>query len=205
MAQPRSWLPRAEEILEVLRRMKSQELDRSAIEEIYQLQRRAAIDLMTKAGATRGKRGASFLIGRSTLISWTEAIAKEEVWQLQRRKQVSEELSRSVAEVRAIREALARENKPPISFSIVEEVLSANCTSLPSSIRIEHGRISLAVPHASPHDMTQAACQLLYELGLAIANDPIGFESKISAGNVDPIASIQAILHVDVVRDEDND
>ena len=34
MAIPRTWLPRAEEIIDVLRRMKSKQLDRAAIEEL---------------------------------------------------------------------------------------------------------------------------------------------------------------------------
>lgn len=205
MAQPRSWLPRAEEILTVLLRMKSQELDRSAIEELYRLQRRAAIDLMTKAGATKGKRGSAFLVDRTSLIRWTESTAKEESWQLERHRATSEELSRGIAEVRAIRDALSKENKPPISFPIVEHILSANCTSLPSSIRIEHGRITIAVPHGPAQQMSLAACQLLYELGLAIANDAAGFESRISAGQSDLIASIQSILQADMVRDDGDD
>jgi hypothetical protein len=185
--------------------MKSLNLDRSAIEELFQLQRRAAIDLMAKAGAEPAKRGEASLVSRASLLAWTEATAKEETWQLRRQKDTSEELSRSMAEVRAIREALVKENRPPVSFPVVEEVLSANCSSLPSSIRIEHGRITIAVPDGPAQQMSVAACQLLYELGLAIANDAAGFEARLAAGESDLISSLQSILHGDAVRDEDDD
>jgi len=81
---PRTWLPRAEEIIDVLRRMKSKQLDRAAIEELFQLQRRAAIELMTQAGAPKAKRGSASLIDRTSLLSWVETIFKDESWQLQR-------------------------------------------------------------------------------------------------------------------------
>src|ERR1700722_12050922 len=95
MAMPRTWLPRAEEILDVLRRMKSKQLDRAAIEELFLLQRRAANELMTQAGAPKAKRGEAVLIDRTSLLAWTERIFKDESWQLERRKETSTELSRS--------------------------------------------------------------------------------------------------------------
>src|SRR5260370_18606803 len=102
MAMRGSWLPRAEEIIDVLRRMKSKQLDRAAIEELFQLQRRAAIDLMTQAGAPKAKRGSASLIDRTSLLSWVQAIFKDESWKLQRQHETSEELSWSRAEVREL-------------------------------------------------------------------------------------------------------
>jgi hypothetical protein len=58
---------------------------------------------MTQAGAT-GKRGSAFLVDRTALLSWTERVFKDESWQLQRHQETSAELSRSMAEVRALRE-----------------------------------------------------------------------------------------------------
>lgn len=180
MALPRTWLPRAEEILDVLKRMKSKQLDRAAIEELFQLQRRAAIDLLNQVGRT-GDRATGFLVERTSLLSWVEKIFKEESWQLQRRKETAEELSRSMAEVQAIREAMAKEGRQPVAFPIVDKYLRATCASLPHAIRIEHGRITIEVAEDTPEEMRQTACQLLYELAMALNNDTDHFRDLIAA------------------------
>jgi hypothetical protein len=183
MAKPRTWLPRAEEILEVLRRMKSKQLDRDAIEELFQLQRRAAIELMTQAGAPKVKHGTALLIDRTSLLSWAERIFKDESWQLRRQQETGDELSRSMAEVRELRLAMARDGRPPIGFPIVEAYLRASCASLPHAIRIEHGQVKIHVKDDTPEEMLLVACQLLYELAMALNNDADGFRDRISAGS----------------------
>jgi hypothetical protein len=193
MAMPRTWLPRAEEILDVLRRMKSKQLDRAAIEELFLLQRRAANELMTQAGATKAKRGEAVLIDRTSLLAWTERTFKDESWRLERRKETSTELSRSVAEVQALREAMANEGKQPVSFPLDEKYLRATCTSLPHAIRIEHGRITIEVAEGPSDEMQQLACQLLYELAIALNNDPDSFRDLIGANNDSP-SSIRSLL-----------
>ena len=185
MALPRTWLPRAEEIIAVLRRMKSAQLDRAAIEELFQLQRRAAIDLMTQAGAT-GKRGAPFLIDRTSLLVWVERVFQDESWQLQRRKETRVELSQSLTEVQALRAAMAEQGKEPVRFPIAEAHFRANLTSLPSSIQVAPGLITIEVSAAAPELMLTLACQLLYELAMALNNDPAGFRARLSAGVDEP-------------------
>jgi hypothetical protein len=195
MAMPRTWLPRAEEILDVLRRMKSKQLDRAAIEELFLLQRRAANELMTQAGAPKARRGEGVLVDRTSLLAWTERIFKDESWQLERRKETSTELSRSMAEVQALREAMAKEGKHPVSFPLDEKYLRATCTSLPHSIRIEHGRITIEVAEGTPDEMQQLACQLLYELAMALNNDPDSFRDLIAANHDSQgLSSIRALL-----------
>lgn len=197
MALPRTWLPRAEEILDVLRRMKSQQLDRSAIEELFQLQRRAAIELMTQAGAVKGKPGSPALIDRTSLLAWTERVFKDESWHLQRGKQISEELSRSMAEVRELRAEILRSGKTPFKFPITEEYFRTNCVSLPSSVRIENRTITVRVKEGDPELMVQEACQLLYQLSMALGNDTEEFRKRLISmpkENDSGISSVQAIL-----------
>jgi hypothetical protein len=195
MAMPRTWLPRAEEILDVLRRMKSKQLDRAAIEELFLLQRRAANELMIQAGAPKAKRGEAVLIERTSLLAWTERTFKYESWQLERRKETSTELSRSVAEVQALREAMTKEGKQPVSFPLDEKYLRATCASLPHSIRIEHGRITIEVAEGTPYEMQQLACQFLYELAMALNNDPDSFRDLIAAKHDSPrLSSIRSLL-----------
>jgi hypothetical protein len=166
MAPPRTWLSRAEEILEVLRKMKSSQIDRPAVEELFQLQRRAAITLMKQVGAL-ASRGGEFLVGRRELIAWVEVTFKAESAILERKKSTGEELSRSLQEVQAVRAALHQQGRPPVHFPLVDDVLRATFTSLPSSVRVEPGRITVDFPADEP----EAALPLLYELSMAIAND----------------------------------
>ncbi|NYF54098.1 hypothetical protein [Tunturiibacter gelidoferens] len=166
MAPPRTWLGRAEEIVEVLRKMKSPQIDRPAIEELFQLQRRAAITLMKQAGALAGP-GEEFLVGRRELVVWVEKTFKTEAAVLERKKSAGEELSRSVQEVQAVRAALHAQGRPPVSFPLVDDVLRATFTSLPSSVCVEPGRITIDFPAGQP----EAVLPLLYELSMAIAND----------------------------------
>jgi hypothetical protein len=193
MALPRTWLQRAEEIVEVLRRMKAKHVDRSAIEELFQLQRRAAIDLMNSVGVS-GDRRTGFLVDRTSLLAWTQKISHDESWQLRRRKETSDELSQSMAEVQAVRAAMDKEGKTPVSFPIVDQYLRATIASLPHSIRLERGLISIHVPEGAPEDMRLEACQLLYELAMAINNDPDRFLERITAdSDTTGLASLRSI------------
>lgn len=175
MALPRTWLPRSAEIVEVLRRMKSPTLDRAAIEELFQLQRRAAQTLMKQAGAS-GDRGGAVEIERTSLLSWVERISREESWRLERRRAVSEELSLSMAEVQAVRRALVVAGRRPVEFPLVDEVLSTTCASLPSTVSITPGRITIDLS-GDPDPVR--ACQLLLQLGMALANDFGGFTDRL--------------------------
>jgi hypothetical protein len=202
MAMPRTWLQRSEEIIAVLRKMKSRHLDRPAIEELFQLQRRAALDLMNQVG-TSGTRVTGFLVDRTILITWVERTWQTEAWQLTRRQEVSDELSQSVAEIQAVREAMVREGKKPVPFPLVAEVLGATCASLPSEIRIEHGRITVAVHESAPEEMAIAAYQLLYALAMAIANDTRNFEKLVGGASLPPtLTSLQEMVRSMEIADE---
>jgi hypothetical protein len=176
MAPSRTWLPRAEEIIEVLRKMRSKELDRAAVEELFQLQRRAALTLMEQVGASP-TRGKAWTLPRASLLSWVERVYKEDAWQLERRADLAADLSQSMAEVQAIREALRQAGRPPVRFTVVQEVLSASCATVSPNVSITPGRI---VIQTDRHDAAVQACELLYELGLAIANDFDGLHRLIA-------------------------
>jgi hypothetical protein len=188
MAPPRTWLSRTEDILEVLRKMKSSQIDRPAIEELFQLQRRAANQLMKQVGAVAG-RGEEFLIGRRELIVWVEQIFKAESAILERKKSTGEELSRSLQEVQAVRAALHQQGRPPVHFPLVDDVLRATFTSLPSSIQIEPGRITVDFPADDP----EAVLPLLYELSKAIANDFHNFR-ELGGDSVSDRSTIDLLL-----------
>ena len=88
-----------------------------------------------------------------------------------------------MAEVQAIREAMAKEGRQPVVFPIVDKYLRATCASLPHAIRIEHGHITIEVAEDTPEEMRQTACQLLYEFAMALNNDADHFRDLIAANH----------------------
>lgn len=179
MGQPRTWIGRSEEILEVLRAMKSPSLDRPAIEELFQLQRRAAITLMNQVGVTAAP-GISSFIDRSELISWVEKIVDLEGAAAERSREVTEEISRSMREVQAVRAALRSKGKTPATFPLVDQVLQSYVSSLPSSIQIGPGFILVEVDTTDRSRIVESACQQLYSLAMTIANDELTFRQLLT-------------------------
>jgi hypothetical protein len=163
--------------------MKFEQLGRGAVEELFQVQRRMANTIMTQAGASKPLKGMAATIERTSLLSWTENVFKEDSWQLERNRGTREELSSSMAEVQAIREEAKRRGKVPVGFPIVEEYFRANCSSLSEFIDINSGRITIQVPAGKTAEMLTSACQLLYELSMAISNDPEGFQIRLTSRN----------------------
>jgi hypothetical protein len=182
MATPRTWLPRGSEILEILERMKSQQLDRAAIEDLFELQRRQALTLMKEAGAVED--AGQFLVDRTSLLAWTRRTYENEMHHLERRKSIRDALSQSQAEVQAIREALHREGRAAVRFRIVDEVLAASCATLPPGVQIAPGCVTVVATDGDPHQRALVACGALFALGTAIANDFAGFEALLNGGSV---------------------
>lgn len=173
MPTPRTWLPRTAEILEVLRTAKVQELDRSAIEKLFQLQRRSAFTLIGQVGAV--KSGAQSAVRKKDLIAWVESIWMKEGQDVERRRQVSEHLDEQISEQKAIQQALREAGRPSVQFPIVQDVLASTIAALPAGIHLDIGRIVLEF---DPTD-AKMACQMLYYLGMAIANDYDVFERAV--------------------------
>lgn len=169
MPTPRTWLPRADEIRNVLQGMSTPLLDRNAIEHLFEIQRRSAILLMQEVGPI--KQGGSFRVDRQKLTEWVQKIADEGAGELRRRRTQFEELGRGLSEAQAMRYMLREAGRPPVPFPIVAEVLQASFDSLASEIGIEPGKICIQFPADGP----EVACQLLYQLSMALSNDFIGF------------------------------
>ncbi|HTF71242.1 MAG TPA: hypothetical protein VK638_52105 [Edaphobacter sp.] len=175
MATPRIWISRSEEILSVLRAMQFPSFDRPAIEELFQLQRRAAITLMSQVGVTSTPGIPSF-VDRSQLISWVERIVNLEGAAVERSRALNEEVSRSMREIQAVRAALQNQGRAPVRFPLVDQVLQSSVTSLPSSIHIRPGHIMIDVSTENQGNMVESACQQLFSLAMAIANDEPTFQ-----------------------------
>ncbi len=153
----------------ILQGMGTSLLDRGAIEQLFEIQRRTAILLMQEIGPI--KQGASFRVDRQKLIAWVEKITQEGSGELRRRQEQFEELSRGLSEAQAMRYMLREKGRPPVPFPIVAEVLRASFDSLSGEITIGPGKICVQFSADDP----EAACRLLYELAMALANDFGGF------------------------------
>lgn len=179
MPTPRAWLPRIHEILGVLRNSKIKEFDRTAIEHLFELQRRAALTLIEQAGAT--KSGGRHIVTRKNLISWVESIESTEGQELERRKRLARQLQDDVSLYKAARREAGLKN---VSFTLPKEFISTTFASLPDGIEISAGRICVSFQPGDP----ESACQLLYLLGIALTND---FDSFLATQH----ASLHASQH----------
>ena len=177
MPTPRTWLPRSQEILTILRGSDAQELDRAAIERLFEIQRRTALLLMDQVGVI--KHGIRHAVSRTSLLAWVERIVVTEGDEFERRRRVSDQIAAEVAEHQAHRRAMTEAGRPPVSFTLPPELLSASISSLPHEIEISPGRIVVSFDPDEPEE----ACQLLYSLGLALSNDFEGFRA-IMHGNL---------------------
>jgi hypothetical protein len=175
MATPRSWLPRIEEILDVLRQGTFHLIDRAAVEALFELQRRAAINLMKDAGATAAD--GQLLLTRQALLAWVESIQKTEVMDMTRLQSARGELAYGVEQARALRRTLVEAGKPPTSFKVCEDVLHSSISSLPPEVSLGPGFLRIDFP---PGDV-EAALRSLYAFSMALAND-MGTFRRITAG-----------------------
>lgn len=162
---PRTWLPRVEEILEVLQKSQSDIFDRDSIERLFELQRRMAINLMNEVGAE--KAAGRFWVKRESLIQWVEQIRDTEAVVLQKKREASKEIRTNLAEVQHLRRKLIMEGRSPQQFPLCDEVFSTSFRNLSPNIRIERGRITVEFPPEDP----ESALRMLYELSMALSND----------------------------------
>lgn len=163
MPTPRTWLPRIDEILEILRDSKADHFDRAALEVLFQIQRRSAYILMKQVGPVT--RSSAQLLERASLLRWVETIKETEAYDLSARRQTIEQVVTDLQEKEAMRSV-----RPPTAFPVVREMLMATVASLPDSIEIALGEIRVRFTD------TTEALQLLYQLGLALHNDIASFE-----------------------------
>jgi hypothetical protein len=153
-ARPRWWL-RIPEILGTIESLDLGWLDRPAIEKIFQVRRRRAIELLNGFGGFQ--TGRTFLIERDVLVRQIRAIRDGEDyrWDQGRRRKLSEAIS------------AARQFSQAARVSI--KVLAAS-PALPPGVRIEPGRMTI------DFDDVQDLLAKLYSISQAAARDFETFE-----------------------------
>ena len=154
------WLLRVPEIAVELDQLTLPVLDRAAVEKLFRLKRRQAIELMHRLGGYQA--GRTFLVDRLKLLARLRAIETGEDFEFETRRR--QRLSENLDEMRRERRALA------VRFPITREALSRKVRDLPTGILLRPGR--LEVDFAGTEDLLSK----LFELAQAASNDFDGFE-----------------------------
>lgn len=165
MAAQRTWLGRRKEILQILEKSTTQELERPVIENLFQVQKRTALIMMKEIGPVT--RDNKWVVRKVDLVRWMRPIDEAADQEDRRRDRTREILDLAVEEDRALRLALAEHGRPARDFPLIEEVLQSSLQAMPDGVEIETGRITVHFPASDPQRLLEA----LYALGKALAND----------------------------------
>lgn len=155
-AQP-AWLLRLPEIREAVARLSAPVLDRAAVEELFGIRRRRAIELMHRFGGYQA--GRTFLVDRLALLRQLDALLDGDDFRVERarRRRLAEDL-----QSRAI--PIPRPRSGP---------------DLPGGVRLRPGELRIEFRG------TEELLQRLFELALAIRNDYDRFDAIASSDAAD--------------------
>jgi len=154
------WMHRIGDIIADLETLAVPVLDRPAVERMFSLRRRSAIDLMNRFGAYQA--GKSLVVGRQDLLISLQAIggtagAAQEV---HRRRRIGD----------ALDEAHRHRAAAEVRIRVQPTVFGARLDGLPAGVEI--GPRALKIDYTSGQELLQK----LFELGQAISNDYERFE-----------------------------
>ena len=141
-------------------------VDRAAVEHLFGLGRRQAIELMNRFGGYQA--GRTLLIGRDQLIAQLDALSAGE--DFQREASRRERLAAAVENVRRTRESEA------VRIPISPAIFATRMATLDAGIRLRPGQ--LEIDFTGPADLLRK----LFALAQAIANDYGGFERAALGG-----------------------
>ena len=171
MPRTHSWIGRTAEILSALKQLDLALLAREDVQEVFGLQRRAALRLMGLVGPVEQQDG--WRVDRVVLISWIEQRQGDRIETDVRKSRLVQALQSAESERRRIKAELRNRGLPePVSWTVSPEAFGARMTSLPLCIEVTEGRILVTFPPSTPI----VGAQLLHELSLAMLSDWESFE-----------------------------
>lgn len=166
MAAKPSWWLHIPEIRSMLADIRLPVIDRAAIEQLFGLGRRQAIELLNTFGGYQA--GRTLLIGRDQLIARLDAIADS--GDLRQEAARRERLAVTVENVRRTRESEA------VRIPISPEIFSTRMRTLAAGVQLRPGK--LEIEFAGTEDLLRK----LFGLAQAVANDYAGFEQAAVGG-----------------------
>jgi hypothetical protein len=148
-------------------------IDRAAVECLFGLRRRQAIELMNRFGGYQA--GRTLLIGSDQLIAQLDAVAAGDDCQQEasRRKR----LAATVESVRRTRESEA------VRIPISPAIFATRMATLGPHVRLRPGK--LEIDFAGPEDLLQK----LFTLAQAVSNDYPGFERAAVGGGREQLSA----------------
>jgi hypothetical protein len=141
-------------------------IDRAAVERLFGLRRRQAIELLRRFGGYQA--GCTFLIGREQLIERLDFIgaSDEYQWDAARRERVSA----TIEEIQRTRESEA------VRIPVTRDVFDCRMRSLGPDVQLRPGK--LEIQFDGPEDLLRK----LFALSQAVANDYSNFERTVGGG-----------------------
>ena len=163
-----SWIDRVPEILNLLEAPDCAPfLDRAAIETLFHLRRRQAIELMHRVQGYRLAK--AFVVDRGALIRYLRKRVRRSQQEKERKQSVLETLG--VARQDFVQSA--RSLRIP-SIPLTKDVYERQVAGLPAGIGLAPGR--LTITFTAPEELLQK----LFELGQALANDYETFAAAVA-------------------------
>jgi hypothetical protein len=161
-----SWIERVPKILETLESDAAPPfLDRPAVERLFGVRRRQAIQLLHRFGGYQV--GKTFLVPREAVIAFLRDPRRRAAAEFERRR-----FERVANALRESREQLYQRRIP---IPVAEETLRIDISGLPEGIRLVPGELSVRFEH--PMELLQK----LFALSQALANDFAAFEDSCSS------------------------
>jgi hypothetical protein len=160
-----SWRSRIGAIISALEQTEAAVLDRSDVEALFQLQRRAALRLMERvgpieqagewrieqAGEWRIEQAGEWRIDRVQLLEWLQKLSSQERDEDERSRKVRNALRQAEQENSRLRAELRRLGRPdPAAWTVPPEVFAARMSSLPEGIEVGPGRVSVTFSSGDP-------------------------------------------------------
>jgi hypothetical protein len=170
-----SWSHRVEQILLAVDALACAELQRSDIELIFGIQRRAALRLMEKLAPDVLPAG-DWQIDRDRLREWLAEIRAESLRDASRSDGVFRAVSQAELEKKALRAELAKRKQDDLpTWTVDPAVFTHRVQDLPANIHLSAGAVAIIFSEENP----SAGAQLLHELSLAMLSDWRGFCSNV--------------------------
>jgi hypothetical protein len=119
------------------------------VEELFQLQRRAALRLMERVGPT--EQQGEWRIDKVRMLEWLQKLSSQERDEDERSRKVRKALRQAEQENNRLRAELRRLGRPdPAAWMVSPEVFSARMNSLPDGISVGLGHVSVTFPPGDP-------------------------------------------------------
>jgi hypothetical protein len=159
-----TWFLRIPRMIETLQASSVPFLDRAAIEALFELQRRQAINLMHRLGGYQ--IGKAFVVDRARVEAWLQNLGAPASlsWERKRRKRVGEAIARAQSDLAARQ----------VPIRVPRETAFQTIAGLSSEISLRPGELRIEFRDA------EDLLSKLFELAKAIGNDFEGFNRRIS-------------------------